>query len=93
MFVYTEFNKRETRRMQLLGIPMLVVAIVASMHFKPLWCVLFFVVAQIPYSLLYTKAYVVIAARSASPPGWRFYLSVVLIQLLLIAGLIARAWS
>jgi hypothetical protein len=92
MFVYTELEKRETRRMQLLGIPMLVVAIVASTHFKPLWCVLFFAVAQIPYSFLYTKAYVTIAARSTSPPGWGFYLGVILIQVLLIAGLIARAW-
>jgi len=91
MLVYTELSKQETRRMQLLGIPMLVVVIACSMTMGALWSILFAFVALIPYSFFYTKAYAVVAARSSSPPGWRFYTGVVLVQLAFIAVLVARA--
>ena len=91
MLVYTELGKQETRRMQLLGIPTIIVVIACSNSLGALWCVLFLFVALIPYSFFYTKAYVAVAARSPSPPGWRFYTGVVLAQLVFIAVLVARA--
>jgi hypothetical protein len=90
MLVYTELSKQETRRMQLLGIPMFVVVVACYMTMSALWGVLFAFVALIPYSFFYTKAYAVAAARSPSPPGWRFYTGVVLVQLVFIAVLVAR---
>jgi ABC-type amino acid transport system permease subunit len=90
MFVYTELGKQETRRMQLLGIPMFVVVLICSLSMGALWSILFAVVALIPYSFFYTKAYVVVAALRSSPPGWLFYTSVVLVQLVFIALLVAR---
>ena len=91
MFVYTELSKQETRRMQLLGIPTFVVVLICSNTMGALWSILFLVVALIPYSFFYSKAYAVVAARSSSPPGWRFYTGVVLAQLVFIALLVARA--
>jgi hypothetical protein len=91
MLVYTELSKQETRRMQLLGIPMFVVVVACSMTMGALWSVLFAFVALIPYSFLYSKAYAVVAARNSSAPGWRFYACVVLLQLAFIAVLLARA--
>ena len=91
MLVYTELSKQETRRMQLLGIPMLIVAVACSMTMGALWSILFAFVALIPYSFFYAKAYAAVAARGSSPPGWRFYTSVVLVQLVFIAVLVARA--
>ena len=91
MLVYTELSKQETRRMQLLGIPMFIVVVACSMTMGALWSILFAFVALIPYSFFYAKAYAVVAARGSSPPGWRFYTSVVLVQLVFIAILVARA--
>jgi hypothetical protein len=91
MLVYTELSKQETRRMQLLGIPMFIVVVACSMTMGALWSILFAFVALIPYSFFYTKAYVAVAARDSSPPGWRFYTGVVLVQLAFIAILLARA--
>ena len=91
MLVYTALSKQETRRMQLLGIPMLIVVLVCSNTMGALWSILFLFVALIPYSFFYTKAYAVVAARSSSVPGWRFYTGVVLVQLVFIALLVARA--
>jgi Ca2+/H+ antiporter len=91
MFVYTELSKQETRRMQLLGIPMFVVVVVCSMTMGALWSILFAFVALIPYSFLYVKAYAVVAARTSSPPGLGFYTGVVLVQVVFIAVLVARA--
>jgi hypothetical protein len=93
MLVYTELSKQETRRMQLLGVPMLIVAVACSRAMGALWSILFAFVALIPYSFFYAKAYAVVAARSSSRPGWRFYTSVVLVQLVFIAVLVARAWA
>ena len=90
MFVYTELSKQETRRMQLLGIPTFIVVVVCSMTMGALWSILFAFVALIPYSFFYTKAYVIVAARRSSPPGWQFYTGVVLVQLVFIAVLVAR---
>ena len=91
MLVYSELSKQETRRMQLLGIPMFVVVVACSMTMGALWSILFAFVALIPYSFFYSKAYAVVAARNSSPPGWRFYTGVVLVQLAFIAVLVARA--
>ncbi len=91
MLVYTALSKQETRRMQLLGIPMFVVVLVCSIAMGALWSILFLFVALIPYSFAYTKAYAVVAACSSSAPGWRFYTGVVLVQLVFIALLVARA--
>jgi Ca2+/H+ antiporter len=91
MLVYTELSKQETKRMHLLGIPILVVVIACSMTMGALWSILFAFVALIPYSFFYAKAYTVVAARSSSPPGWWFYAGVVLVQLALIAILVTRA--
>ncbi|EIL96481.1 hypothetical protein RHOFW104T7_00275 [Rhodanobacter thiooxydans] len=91
MLVYTELSKQETRRMQLLGIPMFILVIACSMTMGALWSILFAFVALIPYSFFYAKAYAVVAARGSSAPGWRFYTSVVLVQLVFIAALVARA--
>ena len=91
MLVYSELGKQETRRMQLLGIPMLIVVVACSMSMGVLWSILFASVALIPYSFFYAKAYAAVAARNASPPGWRFYIGVVLVQLVFIALLVARA--
>jgi len=91
MLVYTELSKQETRRMQLLGIPMFLVVLVCSITMGALWSILFLFVALIPYSFFYTKAYAVVAAHSSSPPGWRFYTGVVLVQLVFIALVVARA--
>jgi Ca2+/H+ antiporter len=91
MLVYSELSKQETRRMQLLGIPMFIVVVACSMTMGALWSILFAFVALIPYSFFYSKAYAVVAARNSSPPGWRFYTGVVLVQLAFIAVLVARA--
>lgn len=91
MLVYTELSKQETRRMRLLAVPMFILAVVCSMSMGALWSTLFAFVALIPYSFLYCKAYAMVAARNSSPPGWRFYACVVLLQLSLIAVLVARA--
>jgi hypothetical protein len=91
MLVYTELGKQETRRMQLLGIPMFILVIACSTTMGALWSILFAFVALIPYSFFYAKAYAVVAARGSSAPGWRFYTSVVLVQLVFIAALVARA--
>jgi Ca2+/H+ antiporter len=91
MLVHTELSKQETRRMQLLGIPVFIVVVACSMIMGALWSILFAFVALIPYSFFYSKAYAAVAARNSSPPGWRFYASVVLVQLALIAVLVARA--
>lgn len=91
MLLYTELSKQETRRMQLLGIPMFVVILACSMTMGALWSVLFAFVALIPYSFFYTKTYVFVAARNSSPPGWKFYTGVVLVQLAFIAVLVAHA--
>lgn len=90
MLVYTGLGKRETLRMQLLGIPMFIVVLVCSITMDALWSILFLFVALIPYSFFYTKAYAFVAARSSSPPGWRFYTGVILVQLIFIALLVAR---
>jgi len=91
MLVYSELGKQETRRMQLLGIPTFIVVVACSMTTGALWSILFAFVALIPYSFFYTKAYAAVAARNASPPDWRFYIGVVLVQLVFIALLVARA--
>jgi len=91
MLVYSELSKQETRRMQLLGIPMFIVVVACSMTMGALWSILFAFVALIPYPFFYSKAYAVVAARNSSPPGWRFYTGVVLVQLAFIAVLVARA--
>jgi hypothetical protein len=90
VLVYTELSKRETRRMQLLGIPTYVLTFVCSSSLGALWAVLFIFVALIPYSFFYSKAYGAVAATSPTPPGWRFYTCVVLVQLAFIAALVAR---
>lgn len=90
-FVYTELSKKETRRMKLLATPMVIVVVICSMTMGALWSVLFALVALIPYSFFYTKAYAVVAARRSSPPALRFYTGVVLVQLVFIAILVARA--
>ena len=90
MLVYTELSKRETRRMQLLGLPTYILVFVCSSSLGALWAVLFIFVALIPYSFFYSKAYAVVAAASPKPPGWRFYTCVVLVQLAFIAALVAR---
>ncbi|MEO6906991.1 MAG: hypothetical protein ABI210_03795 [Abditibacteriaceae bacterium] len=76
--------------MQVLGIPMFVVVLICSMTMGALWSILFAFVALIPYSFFYAKAYAAVAARKSSLPGWRFYTSVVLVQLVFIAVLVAR---
>jgi Ca2+/H+ antiporter len=91
MLVYSGLGKQETRRMQLLGIPTFIVVVTCSMTMGALWSVLFAFVALIPYSFFYTKAYAAVAARSSSPPGWRFYTGVVLVQLAFITLLVAHA--
>ena len=91
MFVYTELSKKETKRMVLLGFPILAVVSFCSNSLGALWGILFLVVALIPYSFFYTKAYVAVAARSPSAPGWRFYTGVVLVQIVFVAALVARA--
>lgn len=93
MLVYTQPGKQETRRMQLLGIPMFIVVVVCFMSMGALWSILFAFVGFIPYSFFYVKAHAIVTARSCSPPGWRFYTSVVLVQLVFIAALVARAWA
>ena len=91
MLVYTELSKRETRRMQPLGIPTYVLTFVCSSSMGALWAVLFIFIALIPYSFFYSKAYAVAAAMGPTPPGWRFYTCVVFVQLAFIAALVARA--
>ena len=91
MLVSTALGPPAPRRMQLLGIPMFILVIACSVTMGALWSILFAFVALIPYSFFYAKAYAVVAARGSSAPGWRFYTSVVLVQLVFIAALVARA--
>lgn len=93
MLVFKAISKQETRRMRLLGIPSLIVVLVSAITMDALWSILFLFFALIPYSFFYTKAYAVVAARSSSSPGWRFYTGVVLVQLVFIAVLVARVWA
>lgn len=76
MLVYTELSKRETRRMQLLGIPTYIFVFVCSSSLGALWALLFIFVALVPYSFFYSKAYAVAAAAGPKPPrlpghAWR----------------------
>ena len=91
MLMFKAISKQETWRMQLVGIPMFITVLFCFITMGTLWSILFLFVALIPYSFFYTKAYAVVAARSSSPPGWRFYTGVVLVQLLFIALLVVRA--
>lgn len=93
MLVFKAISKQEHRRMQLIGIPLLIVVLVSAITMDALCSILFLFVALIPYSFFYIKAYAVVAARSSSPPGWRFYTGVVLVQLVFIAVLVARVWA
>lgn len=93
MIIYTAMNKRETRRMQLLGTPMLLVVLGCCMRLSTLWSILFVFVALIPYSYFYSMAYMLITARRGSQPGWQFYGGVLLVQFVVIAGLVTYAWT
>ncbi|TAL71795.1 MAG: hypothetical protein EPN56_11205 [Rhodanobacter sp.] len=70
--------------MLLLGIPWLVTTLLCFQSFSPIWYVLFALVALLPYSYFYVLAYNNVQAKVRRQPGWRFYLGVVVVQLLVI---------
>jgi hypothetical protein len=91
MIVVAGLSKREVRRMLLLGIPWFVTTLFCAQNFSPIWYVLFAFVALLPYSYFYVLAYTNIQAKIGQPPGWRFYLGAVAVQLLVIGLMWAGA--
>jgi|GEM_PF-1516454 len=91
MIVVAGLNKREVRRMLLLGIPWFVTTLICAQSLSAIWFVLFAFVALLPYSYFYVLAYTNVQANIGRPPGWRFYLGSVVVQLLVIGLMWAGA--
>lgn len=93
MLVYAALNKREVTRMQLLCAPLGLAVSIGVMTSYALWFLLIFVLVDLASSFVYTKIYQAIEVRMGATPGWKFYCSVVAVQLLLIAMLLVHAWG
>ena len=91
MIVVGGLNKREVRRMLLLGIPWIVTTLICAQSLTPIWFVLFALVALLPYSYFYVLAYTNVQAKTGQLPGWRFYLGSIAVQLLVIGLMWAGA--
>ncbi|WP_241762689.1 hypothetical protein, partial [Dyella ginsengisoli] len=91
MIVVAGLNKREVRRMLLLGIPWFVTTLICTQSLSSVWLILFAFVALLPYSYFYVLAYTNVQANIGRPPGWRFYLGSVVVQLLVIGLMWAGA--
>ena len=91
MIVVAGLNKREVRRMLLLGIPWFVTTLICAQSLSSIWFVLFAFVALLPYSYFYVLAYTNFQANIGRPPGWRFYVGSVVAQLLVIGLMWAGA--
>lgn len=84
MIFVTGLSKRQQRIMVLLGLPWLITAIACSQRLSPIWYVLFGFVSLIPYSFFYVRAHAIVSA-GGNRPSWRFYLGVVVVEVLIIA--------
>jgi len=91
MIVVAGLNKREVRRMLLLGTPWFVTTLICAQSLSSIWFVLFAFVSLLPYSYFYVLAYTNVQANIGRPPGWRFYLGSVVVQLLVIGLMWAGA--
>lgn len=93
MLVYAALSKREVTRMQLLCVPLGLAVSIGTTTRNALWFLLVFVLADLASSFVYTKIHQAIELRTGAAPNWKFYCSVVAVQLLLIAMLLIHAWD
>lgn len=91
MIVVAGLNKREARLVLLLGLPWFVATLICAQSLSSIWYVLFAFVALLPYSYFYVLTYKNVHARIGRPPGWRFYLGAVVVQLLVIGLMLVGA--
>ncbi|HEY9131974.1 MAG TPA: hypothetical protein VIM98_09485 [Dyella sp.] len=82
------FDRVEKRRMLLLGIPTFLLVWYVSLRLSLLANVVFMLFSMVPYSYFYMVAYRLSGMADRPVGRWKFYLTVLATQLIVIAGLV-----